>query len=70
MQYLLDEILKLPQHQNTVMFKYGICDFIYVHQVIISLASLSDLSSLTKSLSSVTKISNCVETDASAQSPF
>ena len=28
------------------MFKYGICDFVYVHQVITSLESLSDLISL------------------------
>ena len=34
---------KLPQHQNTVMFKYDICDFVYVHQVILRLASLSAL---------------------------
>ena len=29
---------KLPQHQNTVMFKYGIFEFLYVHQVVTSLA--------------------------------
>ena len=52
MQYLLDEIcqftfvLKLSQHQNTVTFKYNICDFVYVHQVITSFAILSDLISL------------------------
>ena len=28
------------------MFKHDICDFVYVHQVITSLASLSDLISL------------------------
>ena len=54
MQYLLDEIcqftfvLKLPQHQNTVTFKYNICDFVYVHQVITSFAILSDLISLSR----------------------
>ena len=37
---------KLPQHHNTVMFKYDICEFLNVHQVITSLASLSDLISL------------------------
>ena len=53
MQYLLDEIFqfsfvlkKLPHHRNTVMSKYDICDFVYVHQVIASLASLSDLITL------------------------
>ena len=50
MQYLLDEIFqfsfvlkKLPHQRNTVMSKYDICDFVYVHQVIASLSSLSDL---------------------------
>ena len=53
MQYFLDEIFqgffvlkKLPHHQNTVMFKYDISDFVYVHQVIASLSSLSDLITL------------------------
>ena len=35
--FLLSE--KLPQGHNTAMFKYGIFDFLYVHQVIISLAT-------------------------------
>ena len=34
--FLLSE--KLPQGHNTAMFKYDIFDFLYVHQVIISLA--------------------------------
>ena len=34
---------KLPQHQNTVMFKYGIFDFVCVHQVITSLARTGTL---------------------------
>ena len=40
---LLDEVSfilskKLLQHQYTVMFKYGIFDFLYLHQVVTSLA--------------------------------
>ena len=48
---------KLPQHQNTVMFKYDICDFVYVHQVITSLASLSDLIFFIKTL-------KCIDLDS------
>ena len=29
---------KLPQHRNTVMFKYGIFGFLYLYQVVTSLA--------------------------------
>ena len=44
MQHLLEEVHQflfsktLPKLQNIVMFKYGIVDFAYVHQAIISLA--------------------------------
>ena len=45
MQCLFDELRlvfcmllrQLPKHQNTVMLKYCIIDFVYVHQVIVSL---------------------------------
>ena len=45
MQYLLDEICQFC-FVLTVMLKYDIFDFVYLHQLITNLASLSDLISL------------------------